>query len=143
TLFDPVLGTPLASVSADGIDMAATYEFARNTGGSALRKLSYAQRADLLAQIAKVLQANREKYYDISLQNSGTVPNDTAVDVDGAIYTLSYYAKLGSKLTEQDLLVDGASQSLARDNAFASQHILVPVHGVALLINAFNFPSWG
>ncbi|WP_017525215.1 3,4-dehydroadipyl-CoA semialdehyde dehydrogenase [Pusillimonas noertemannii] len=142
-LFDPVLGTALASVSAQGIDMAAAYDFAREQGGAALRKLSYAERADLLAQVAQVLQANRDKYYDISLQNSGTVKNDTAVDVDGSVYTLSYYAKLGSKLSDGQLHLDGEADSLAKDKAFASQHVQVPVRGVALLINAFNFPAWG
>jgi len=142
-LSDPVLGTPLASVNADGIDLAAAYGFARAEGGAALRRLSYAERAGLLAQIAQLLQAHRDKYYDISLQNSGTVKNDTAVDVDGAIYTLSYYAKLGARLEGGALLPDGKADSLARDNAFASRHVLVPVRGLALLINAFNFPAWG
>src|SRR5690606_14751504 len=67
----------------------------------------------------------------------------TAVDVDGSIYTLSYYAKLGSKLNDGQIHLDGDAASLAKDNAFASQHIQVPSHGVALLINAFNFPAWG
>lgn len=142
-LHDPVLGTPLAAVCAQGVDMAAAYDFAREKGGAALRKLSYAERAGLLAQVAQVLQANRDKYYDISLQNSGTVKNDTAVDVDGSVYTLSYYAKLGAKLADGAVRLDGDAASLAKDNAFASQHIQVPSRGVALLINAFNFPAWG
>lgn len=143
SLYDPVLGTSLATVSSEGIDMVAAYDFARTQGGAALRKLTYAQRAGLLAQVGQVLQANRDKYYDISLQNSGTVKNDTAVDVDGSIYTLSYYAKLGAKLEDGRLHLDGSAAALAKDNAFASQHIEVPAHGVALLINAFNFPAWG
>ncbi|HUH87783.1 MAG TPA: 3,4-dehydroadipyl-CoA semialdehyde dehydrogenase [Pusillimonas sp.] len=143
TLHDPVLGTALASAGADGIDMAAAYDFARKQGGTALRRLSYAQRAGLLAQVAQVLQANRDKYYDISLQNSGTVKNDTAVDVDGSIYTLSYYAKLGAKLQDGKLHLEGNADPLAKENAFATQHVEVPSHGVALLINAFNFPAWG
>ncbi|MBC2769732.1 3,4-dehydroadipyl-CoA semialdehyde dehydrogenase [Pusillimonas minor] len=142
-VLDPVTGETLATVGADGIDMAAAYAFARNQGGTALRALSYAQRAELLGAIVKVLQANRDKYFDISLKNSGTVQNDSAVDVDGGIYTLSYYAKLGGKLTAGQLMADGTADALARDNAFATQHILVPVRGLALFINAFNFPSWG
>lgn len=142
-LLDPVRGTELATVCAKGMDMAAAYDWARQKGGKNLRKLSYAERAGLLSKVAQVLQDNRDKYYDISEQNSGTVKADSAVDIDGAIYTLSYYAKLGSKLTARQLMQDGESQSLARDNAFASQHILVPAQGVALLINAFNFPGWG
>lgn len=143
TLFDPVLGTPLVKVCAKGVDMAAAYEYARKQAGPALRRHSYAERAALLSQVAQVLQANRDKYYEISLQNSGTVKNDTAVDVDGSIYTLGYYAKLGSKLVDGQVHLDGDSTPLAKENAFASQHIEVPVRGVALLINAFNFPAWG
>lgn len=142
-LFDPVLGHELGRVSAQGLDLQAAYDWARTQGGSALRQLSYAQRAGLLADIVQVLQANRDKYFDISLQNSGTVQNDSAVDVDGGIYTLSYYAKLGGKIAEQGFLTDGPADTLARDNAFATQHILAPARGLALLINAFNFPSWG
>jgi len=142
-VLDPVTGEELARVSADGIDMRAGYEWARKQGGPALRALSYAERAALLGRIGEVLQANRDKYYEISLRNSGTVKNDTAVDVDGAIYTLSYYAKLGGKLTGSQLRLDGEATPLARDNVFASRHIQVPSQGVALLINAFNFPSWG
>ena len=142
-LFDPVLGQPLAAVSAEGLNVGAAYEYARRTGGPALRGLSYAERAALLSRIVQVLQANRDKYFDIALQNSGTVQNDSAIDIDGGIYTLSYYAKLGSKLGETALRPDGPADSLARDNAFATQHVYVPARGLALLINAFNFPSWG
>ncbi|HLU19668.1 MAG TPA: 3,4-dehydroadipyl-CoA semialdehyde dehydrogenase [Pusillimonas sp.] len=143
TLYDPVLGTPLVKVCAKGVDMAAAYDHARTQAGPALRRYTYAERAGLLAQVAQVLQASRDNYYDISLQNSGTVKNDTAVDVEGSIYTLGYYAKLGSRLVDGQVHLDGDSTSLAKDNAFASQHIEVPVRGVALLINAFNFPAWG
>ncbi len=142
-LVDPVLGTELATLGAKGIDLEAGYRYARENGGKALRAMSYAQRAGLLAEIVQVLQANRDKYYDISLQNSGTVPNDTAIDVDGSFYTLGYYAKLGLRLTDTQWRADGPSDSLARDNAYASQHIQVPVQGLALFINAFNFPAWG
>lgn len=142
-VLDPVTGATLATVSADGLDMVSAYAFAREKGGAALRALGYAQRAELLSAIVKVLQANRDKYFEISLKNSGTVQNDSAVDVDGGIYTLSYYAKLGSKMTAKSLMADGTADALARDNAFATQHILVPVRGLALFINAFNFPSWG
>jgi 3,4-dehydroadipyl-CoA semialdehyde dehydrogenase len=142
-VLDPVTGKTLATVSADGLDLNRAYAFAREQGGAALRKLTYAQRAALLGEVVKVLQANRDKYFDISLQNSGTVQNDSAVDVDGGIYTLSYYAKLGSKLEDGYLRPDGTPDALARDNVFASQHIYVPVKGLALFINAFNFPAWG
>ncbi len=142
-LHDPVLGTELVRVDASGLDLAAAFAFARSKGGAALRALTYAQRASMLSAASKVLQANRDEYYIISTANSGTVKNDTAVDVDGGIYTLSTYAKLGESLGSSPYLLDGESVRLGKDPLFQSQHVLSPVRGVALLINAFNFPSWG
>ena len=142
-LFDPVLGTELARVDASGLDLAAGFAFARDQAAPALRAMTYAQRGALLAAIAKVLQARRDDYYAISIANSGTVRNDTAVDVDGAIYTISTYAKLAESLGERRHLVDGDAVRLAKDPAFQSLHVQVPTRGVALFINAFNFPSWG
>ncbi|MBE7941439.1 MULTISPECIES: 3,4-dehydroadipyl-CoA semialdehyde dehydrogenase [Ramlibacter] len=142
-LFDPVLGTELVRVDATGLDLAAGFAFARETGGAALRAMSYAQRGAMLAAVGKVLQANRDLYYEISTANSGTVKNDTAVDVDGGIYTLSTYAKMGEALGDRRHLLDGDAARLGKDPAFQSQHLQVPTRGVALFINAFNFPSWG
>ena len=142
-LLDPVLGTELVRVSSAGIDLRAAFDFARNTGGPALRALTYAQRAAMLGAAVKVLQAHRDTYYDISVANCGTVKNDTAVDVDGGIYTLGTYAKLGEGLGDRRWLLDGDAAKLGKDPLFQSQHVLSPTRGVALFINAFNFPSWG
>jgi 3,4-dehydroadipyl-CoA semialdehyde dehydrogenase len=142
-LFDPVLGTELVRVDATGLDLAAGFDFARETGGAALRALTYRQRAALLSAAQKVLQANRDAYYDISVANCGTVKNDTAVDVDGGIFTLGTYAKLGDGLGDVHFLPDGEAARLGKDPLFQSQHVLTPTRGVALFINAFNFPSWG
>ncbi len=142
-LFDPVLGTELVRVDATGLDLPEAFRFARDTGGAALRALTYRQRAALLAATVKVLQANRAAYEDISVANSGTVKADTAVDVDGGIFTLGTYAKLGDGLGDVHHLTDGDAARLGKDPQFQSQHVLVPTRGVALFINAFNFPSWG
>ena len=142
-LFDPVLGSELARVSSAGIDLAAGFAFARDQGGAALRALSYGQRAALLNAIVAVLQTHRDAYYEIATANSGTVAKDSAVDIDGAIFTLGYYAKQGQALGEARLLLDGPRIRMAKDPAFQTQHIQVPTQGVALFINAFNFPSWG
>ncbi|MBC5784622.1 3,4-dehydroadipyl-CoA semialdehyde dehydrogenase [Ramlibacter sp. USB13] len=142
-LFDPVLGTELARVDAGGLDLAGGFAFARAEGGRALRALTYAQRGALLAAVVKVLQANRDRYDEISTANSGTVKNDTAIDVDGGIYTLGTYAKMGETLGDRRHLLDGEAARLGKDPAFQSQHVLVPARGVALFINAFNFPGWG
>ncbi|MBL8304489.1 MAG: 3,4-dehydroadipyl-CoA semialdehyde dehydrogenase, partial [Ideonella sp.] len=110
---------------------------------AALRALSYRERAGLLAAIGKVLQSNRAAYDEIATANSGTVRNDSAIDIDGGIFTLGHYAKLGEGLGDRRLLLDGDPSRLGKDPLFQSQHLQVPTRGVALFINAFNFPSWG
>ncbi|MBO9648439.1 MAG: 3,4-dehydroadipyl-CoA semialdehyde dehydrogenase [Variovorax sp.] len=142
-LFDPVLGTELVRVDATGLDLPEAFRFARETGGAALRSLTYRQRAGLLAAIVKVLQANRDSYYEIATANSGTVKNDSAVDIDGAIFTIGQYAKWGDALGDVRALRDGDAVKLGKEPVFQSQHLQVPTRGVALFINAFNFPSWG
>jgi 3,4-dehydroadipyl-CoA semialdehyde dehydrogenase len=142
-LFDPVLGEEVARVDATGLDLRAGFAFARETGGAALRALTYRERAAMLAAAVKVLQARRDDYYAIATANSGTVKNDSAVDIDGGIYTLSTYAKLGEGLGDRRFLLDGEPARLAKEPLFQSQHVLVPTRGLALFINAFNFPSWG
>lgn len=142
-LFDPVLGTELVRVDATGLDLAAGFDFARDQGGAALRALTYRERAALLSAAVKVLQANRDVYYDIATSNSGTVKNDSAVDIDGGIFTLGSYAKLGDGLGERRFMLDGEMARLGKEALFQSQHLLTPTRGVALFINAFNFPAWG
>lgn len=143
TLLDPVLGTALVRVDATGLDLAAGFAFARQQGGAALRALSYRERAGLLGAIAKVLQANRDRYYEIATANSGTVKSDSGIDIDGAIYTIGVYAKLGESLGDQKMLADGEFVALAKGGVFGSRHVQVPTGGLALFINAFNFPAWG
>jgi 3,4-dehydroadipyl-CoA semialdehyde dehydrogenase len=142
-LTDPVTGQALVAVSSAGLDLGRAFAFAREQGGQALRALSFGQRAELLKGIAAVLTAHREAYFEIATANSGTVSTDSAVDIDGAIYTLGQYARWGAALGDAKVLLDGPATPLAKDGAFQSQHLRVPSRGVALFINAFNFPSWG
>jgi 3,4-dehydroadipyl-CoA semialdehyde dehydrogenase len=142
-LFDPVLGTELARVDATGLDLPEAFRFARDTGGAGLHALTYRQRAALLGAVVKVLQTHRDAYYEIATANSGTVKNDSAVDIDGAIFTLGQYAKWGDALGDVRVLRDGDAVKLGKEPVFLSQHLQVPTHGVALFINAFNFPAWG
>ena len=123
-LHDPVMGTELVRVDASGLDLAAAFAFARHNGGAALRALTYSQRAAMLGAAVKVLQANRDAYYDISTANSGTVKNDTAVDVDGGIYTLSTYAKMGERLGDTHFMHDGEPARLGQESLCQSQHVL-------------------
>ena len=143
TLLDPVTGEALARTGGAAKGLQEAFAFARNDGRLALQAMTYAQRAAMLADALKVLQANRDEYYAISLANSGTIKNDSAVDIEGGLFTLGFYAKLGAALGDAKTLTDGAAASLSKDQLFQSQHVLVPVKGLALFINAFNFPSWG
>ncbi len=143
TLLDPVTGEALVRVDNTGMDLAEGFAFAREQGGAALRALTYRQRAALLAEVVKVLQASRDAYYDIATRNCGTVKNDSAVDIDGGIFTLGYFAKQGEALGDSTCLLDGERIRMGKDPVFQTQHVLNPTRGVALFINAFNFPSWG
>src|SRR5690606_17885285 len=142
-LFDPVLGTELVRISSAGLDLAGAFDYARQRGGAALRALTYAERAALLARVAETLQGHRDAYFDIALQNSGTTRNDSSVDIDGAIFTLGQYARWGAKLGDARWLADGAAVKLGKDGSFQTGHVLTPQRGLVLCINAFNFPAWG
>lgn len=142
-LLDPVTGEVLVRVDNTGLNLEEGFAFAREQGGAALRALSYGKRASLLGEVVKVLQANRDTYYDIATRNCGTVKSDSAVDIDGGIFTLGYYAKQGEALGDAKCLLDGERIRMGKEPVFQTQHVLNPTRGVALLINAFNFPSWG
>jgi len=142
-LVDPVTGDELVRISSQGLDVEMAFEFARSQGGRALRKLTYRERADFLTKIADVLAANRDEYFRISLLNAGTTESDASFDVDGAIFTTKYYAKIGRALAEGKMLKEGTLIPLSKTNSFAGQHFLLPAKGVAVFINAFNFPAWG
>ncbi len=142
-LIDPVTGDELARISSQGVDLEAALAFARTRGGPALRQLTYAQRSEMLGKIADLLRANRDDYFRLSLLNLGANQADASFDVDGAIYTMKYYAKIGRALAEGKMLKEGAPVQLSKSNAFAGQHFLMPAKGAAVFINAFNFPAWG
>lgn len=142
-LVNPTTGEIVASASSKGLDLKAALEYSRNVGGPELRKLSYAQRAELLGKIADALVARRDEWFEIARKNSGNTKADAAIDVDGSIGTLKYFAKIGGKLGDAHFLRDGAPMRLARDANFQGLHVGVPLDGVAVHINAFNFPAWG
>lgn len=142
-LIDPVRGEVLARASCDGIDLGAALAYGRETGGPALKAMTFAERGALLGAIADALSANRDAYFATALANSGNTKIDAAIDIDGGIGTLKYYARLGEKLGDHRHLKDGGFDRLTRDEAFRSLHLSVPLAGVAVHVNAFNFPSWG
>lgn len=143
SLVNPSTEAPLARVSSAGIDFRRVLEHARQVGGPGLRAMSFAQRAELLKAMSTSLRGHREELLDLSLQNNGTTVSDGAFDIDGATGTLAYYAALGRSLGDRWLLEDGESVPLSREGNFRGQHVWVPRKGVAVHVNAFNFPAWG
>ncbi len=133
----------MLAASSKGLDLKAALEYSRNVGGPALRKMSYGQRAELLGKIADALAARRDDWFEIARKNSGNTKADASIDVDGSIGTLKFFAKIGGKLGDAHMLRDGAPMRLARDTNFQGLHVGVPLDGVAVHINAFNFPAWG
>ena len=105
--------------------------------------MSYAERAKLIGAVADVLVANRARYEAIAIANSGNTKSDAAIDIDGGIGTLKYYARLGQNLGDARMLLDEKPVRLAKAENYQAIHLLVPRRGVAVHINAFNFPSWG
>ena len=103
-LVDPVTGDQLAEISSQSVDLRAALGFARSHGGPGLRQRSYAERAELLGRVAEALSANRDEYFRLSLLNLGATKTDASFDVDGALYTMKYYAKIGRDLAEGKML---------------------------------------
>jgi 3,4-dehydroadipyl-CoA semialdehyde dehydrogenase len=142
-LFNPSTEEPLATASSEGVDLAAALAFAREQGGPALRALSFAERGALLKAMAGALQGARDELLELGVRNCGNTRSDAKFDVDGAIGTLLAYAELGAELGDGRFLVEGEGLQLGRSPRFHGQHVAVPRHGVAVHINAFNFPAWG
>lgn len=143
TLFNPATEEPVAQAGARGIDRRDALRYAREVGGPALRELTFEQRGSLLKAFSDALSAHRNELLDLAVRNGGNTRSDAKFDVDGAIFTLSAYADLGRSLGAVRILADGEGIGLSRSPRFHGQHVSVPRHGVAVHINAFNFPAWG
>lgn len=140
---DAVTGEEIARVSSDGVDFAAALDFGRRTGGPALRELTFHQRAALLKALGQHLREHRQRLYAVSAR-TGATPGDSKFDVDGGIgVLLAYASKAKRELPNDTVYVDGAVEPLGRGGTFLGQHVCVPLHGVAVQVNAFNFPVWG
>jgi len=134
---------PVAVIGTDPIDMVPVLDHARSVGGPALREMPFHERALALKALAAHLNGKREHFYAISAW-TGATPRDSFVDIDGGIGVLFTYASKGRReLPNSTVLVDGPSERLGAARQFVGQHIYTPRRGVALQINAFNFPVWG
>ena len=142
TVFDPATEEPIAQVSSVGIDFAAALDHVRNAG-AALRGMTYAARGEALIAASKALHAHRDELLELSMRDSGVTRKDAKFDIDGATGTLSYYGYLGREMGDRKIRFDGEGLALGRSAKFWGRHAWVPRPGVAVHINAFNFPAWG
>lgn len=142
-LYNPSTEEEIARASSRGIDFGAALDWARERGGPALRALTFGQRAALLKDMSKAIRDRRDELLDLSALATGTTRPDGAFDIDGASGTLAYYAALGKGVGDRRLIAEGEGVQLAKTEAAWGRHVLVPRPGVAVLINAFNFPAWG
>lgn len=141
-LFNAITGEAIATASSKGIDFAKMCEYARNVGGPKLRKMTFQQRGLMLKALAMHLLAKKEDFYKISWA-TGATRVDSWVDIEGGIGNLFTYASLRRQFPDETYCYDGDVARLSKNNTFIGHHICVPKEGVAIHINAFNFPVWG
>jgi oxepin-CoA hydrolase/3-oxo-5,6-dehydrosuberyl-CoA semialdehyde dehydrogenase len=141
-LTDAVTGDPIASTSTKGIDFKSMIEYARNTGNPALRSLTFHERGLRLKALALHLQKKLPAFYALSYR-TGATKADSWVDIEGGIGNLFANASLRRRFPNESFCIDGESHNLSKQNTFMGTHLLVPKEGVAIHINAFNFPVWG
>ncbi len=142
-LLSAVDGAAIASISSSGIDFGAVHRHARTVGGPNLRKYTFHERALMLKALAKHLHEHRKELYEWSTL-TGATRGDSWIDIDGGISTVFVYASKGRREMPNDhVYLDGAPEPLSRQGTFVGQHVYTPRRGVAIHINAFNFPCWG
>ena len=141
-LYNAVSGEMLVAASTKGLDFKAITDYARKVGNPALRKLTFPERGRMLRAIALHLRNHLDKFYQISYQ-TGATKADSWIDIEGGIGNLFANASLRRKFSDESFCIDGESHNFSKNNSFIGTHILVPKEGVAIHINAFNFPVWG
>ncbi len=135
-------GNLISTCSSDGVDYKAVMEYARNTGGPSLRKMTFQERGRMLKALALHLIANKKKFYPLSAA-TGATKIDSWIDIEGGIGNLFANASLRRQFPDLPYYVDGAAAPLSKEGTFIGHHIMVPKKGVAVHINSFNFPIWG
>ncbi|MBA2612524.1 MAG: phenylacetic acid degradation bifunctional protein PaaZ [Bacteroidetes bacterium] len=141
-LFNAITGDVYATASSKGLDFAKMFEYARNVGGPKLRKMTFQQRGLMLKALAMHLLSKKEDFYKVSWA-TGATRVDSWVDIEGGIGNLFTYASLRRQFPDETFCYDGDVARLSKNNTFIGHHICVPKEGVAIHINAFNFPVWG
>lgn len=141
-LYNAITGSPIYTASSEGLDFAAMMDYARKVGGPALRKLTFQERGRMLKALAMYLLEKKEVFYKIS-SYTGATRSDSWVDIEGGIGNLFANASLRRQFPNETFYVDGDAAKLSKNGTFIGHHIMVPREGVAIHINAFNFPVWG
>lgn len=141
-LFHAITGKEIGSVSSAGIDFSAVLDYGRINGGRALRKMTFQERGRMLKVLALYLLEKKEQYYAVSAY-TGATKIDSWIDIEGGIGNLFANASLRKQFPDLPYYVDGSAVPLSKNGTFIGHHIMVPKEGVAVHINAFNFPIWG
>ena len=142
-LFHAVTGDKIAEATTSGIDFGAMVDYAKRVGGPALRRMTFHERALKLKAMAQYLMARKDEFYLVSAA-TGATKADSWVDIEGGIGTLFAYASRGRReFPNERFYIDGPTEMLSKGGSFVGRHICVPLEGVAVHINAFNFPVWG
>jgi oxepin-CoA hydrolase/3-oxo-5,6-dehydrosuberyl-CoA semialdehyde dehydrogenase len=138
-----VTGDTVALTGSSGLDFKAMLDHARNVGGPALRKLTFHERAWMLKDLANAVMARKEELYELNYE-TGATRSDGWIDIEGGAGTLFSFSSKGRReLPNQRVLIDGQMEPLSKGGTFVGQHVWTPLQGVAVHINAFNFPVWG
>jgi oxepin-CoA hydrolase / 3-oxo-5,6-dehydrosuberyl-CoA semialdehyde dehydrogenase len=141
-LYDAIDGSVVAQASSQGLDFERILSYGREVGNPALRKMTFQERGRMLKALAMYLLNLKEKYYEISYR-TGATRADSWIDIEGGIGNLFAYSSLRRKFPDKPYYVDGEMAALSKGGSFIGHHIMVPKRGVAIHINAFNFPIWG
>ena len=141
-LFNAINGDLIGEVSSKGIDYKSVLEYGRSVGGPALRKMTFQERGRMLKALAFYLLERKERYYEVSSW-TGATKVDSWIDIEGGIGNLFANASLRKQFPDLPYYVDGVAAPLSKGGSFIGHHIMVPKEGVAVHINAFNFPIWG
>lgn len=142
TLFNAITGDAIYTAGSNGLDFDAMMQYARSKGGRALRKMTFHERGRMLKALAMHLMTKKEAFYKISAL-TGATRVDSWVDIEGGIGNLFTNASLRKNFQDEKYYVDGSAIKLSKNNTFIGHHIMTPLEGVAIHINAFNFPVWG
>lgn len=141
-LFNAISGEVIATASSSGVSFEEMLHYARTIGGPPLRKMTFPERGRMLKALALYLSEQKEKYYELSYA-TGATRVDSWIDIEGGIGNLFAYSSLRRQFPDQPFYVDGETAGLSKNGSFIGHHIMVPKEGVAIHINAFNFPIWG